>query len=226
MCGRFALYTPHEAIAARLGSPWSAGDAAARYNIAPGTPIALIRQASPERRRDGVPYEIKFARWGFRPAGVADEGAPAPINARAETVATSRYFREAFAHRRGLVPADGWYEWRVGPDGRKRPYYIRRADGAPLLFAAIWAPTEDGSSCCAILTQPARKEIAHIHDRMPVALDESCWRDWLDPSVTDRAEIRRIARPLQAALEAYPVSTSVNAPANDGPALIEPVGDD
>lgn len=225
MCGRFALYTPRSVIAEQyFGIRMPVGDCIAQYNCAPGTSISFI-SARPQPRED-YPVDFGFSLWGFRPETVTEETAPRPINARAETVSHGRYFRDSFMHRRGLVPADGWYEWRV-ENGRKQPYYVHRTDGELLMFAAIWAPTGVGiSTCCAILTQPARPEIAHIHDRMPVLLDESCWQAWLDPGVSEREGIRRIARPLRVDLGAYPIGTAVNRTSNNGPELIQPIGRD
>lgn len=215
MCGRFVRHRNVYELTRLLSTAWEGPEPEPNYNVAPGTPIVIVRT------HEGQPAEITHSLWGFRPSW-ADANAPTPINAKAETVATSRYFRNAFAHHRALIPADGWYEWRV-EDGRKQPYYIRRKDGEVLMFAAIWTPMAEGTaSSCAIITQPPQPAIAHIHDRMPVVLDPSCWQDWLDPELTDREAIRQIARPLpRGLLEAYPVSTTVNSVRNNAPELIE-----
>jgi putative SOS response-associated peptidase YedK len=201
-----------------LGLELPAPEHVPRYNIAPGAPIALIAvdRAHPER------LEIVSSLWGFHPPW-AGPTAPTPINAKAETVASSRYFRNAFAHRRALIPADGWYEWRV-EQGGKQPYFIHRRDGEPVLFAAIWEPGEEAArSTCAIITQPAQPAIANIHPRMPALLDAEAFRAWLDPAIVDLDQIRTLARPLaQELLEAYPVTRAVNRAANEGPALVEP----
>lgn len=225
MCGRFAFYTPMSGISAAFDRQLSWLDTEPQYNCTPGRHIALIQAQASE---DGEMAPILTSSWwGFRPAWAEDAKAPRPINARAETIATSRYFRGSFAKRRGLVPANGWYEWLVGEDGRKQPYYIRRSDHGLLMFGAIWTPTgDDEESSCAIITQPATPAIAHIHDRMPVLLDQSCWSDWLNPNIQERAEIRRRARPLSPdLLVAYPVSTAVNRPEANGPELTQPLRD-
>lgn len=221
MCDRFALHTPRSLIARRyFGIQTPIGDVAPTYNNAPETQITMIRAASP--RSAERPIEFEYSWWGFRPQWVADNTAPRPINSRAERVATSRYFRTAFVKRRGLVPASGWYEWRV-ENGRKQPYYIRRRDGEVLMFAAVYEPTGvEPDTCCAIVTRPAQRAIAYIHDRMPAALDPSCWDDWLDPELTKREEIRQVTKPISRdLLEAYPVSTAVNNTQNRGPRLME-----
>ena len=167
-----------------------------------------------------------FSHWGFRPPW-AKEDAPTPINIRAEKAATSPYFRSAFAHRRCLVPANGWFEWRKTESG-KQPYYITLKDpdrDEVVFFAGLWEPTGEGTeTCCAILTEPVSQAFEFMHDRQPVVLDpERRWK-WLDPELSDRDTIRKVARRLDPErLIAYPVSTRVNRPANADPGLIEQV---
>lgn len=162
--------------------------------------------------------------WGFRPQRVGD--GPRPINARAEKVATSPYFRSAFAHRRCIVLADGWYEWRKTAGG-KQPHYITLAAGAPqdiLMMAGIWEPTADGGACGAIITEPASQGLAHIHDRQPLVLDAECRWDWLDSELTERDAIRARTRRVDPdALIHYPVSTRVNRPFEDDAGLIDAI---
>jgi putative SOS response-associated peptidase YedK len=149
------------------------------------------------------------------------------INLRAEKAATSPYFRSAFAHRRCLIPANGWYEWRKTESG-KQPYYItlKNPDKDEVVFlAALWEPTGEGDdTCCAILTEPVSPTFAFIHDRQPVVLDPERRWQWLDPELSDRDTIRKVARRLDPdRLTAYPVSSRVNRPSNDDASLIEEV---
>lgn len=132
----------------------------------------------------------------------------------------------ASAHRRCLIPANGWYEWRRTESG-KQPYYITLKDPEAdelVFFAGLWKPGGEGiDTCCAILTEPVAPAFAFIHDRQPLVLDPECRWQWLDPKITDRETVRAIARRLDPnRLEAYPVSARVNRPANDDAALIEP----
>lgn len=225
MCGRFALVTPRSRIAERyFDFHKPVDDGPARYNVAPGTAITTIH-ADPDNE-GGVMFDA--SHWGFRPRWVTDEKAPQPINAKSETVASSRYFREAFAHRRCLIPASGWYEWQR-TEKAKQPYYITAVDPDPdevLFFAGIWSPAnrDNAQTCCAILTQPAAQSLAFVHDRQPVVLDPECRHAWLDPALTERAAIRAAVRPLDPArLRTYPVSTRVNRVANDDEALVQPM---
>ena len=219
MCGRFALHTPRSRIASRyFGLQLPVGDVHARYNITPGVQITTIHTTA------DAPAVFDFSHWGFRPPW-AKEDAPTPINIRAEKAATSPYFRAAFAHRRCLIPANGRYEWRRTETG-KQPYYITLKESEPdevVFFAGLWEPPGEGTdTCCAILTEPVSPAFAFIHDRQPVVLDSE-WR-WLDPELSDRETIRKVARRLDPdLLTAYRVSTKVNRPANDDPSLIEEV---
>jgi len=252
MCGRFALFTPRSRIAEQyFGRTLADPDPPPRYNVPPGTRIDLI--TGPDRAQNTVLADtpdhdvhgatnravvFRESHWGFRPPWVKDDRAPAPINAKAETVASSRYFKHAFLHHRGLVPTDGWFEWRRTEHG-KQPYFIRHRDGEVLFLAAIWEPLPAGDaqedtdvgqspdSRCAIITQPAAGGIAHIHDRMPMVLDPECRRAWLEPALEDLDGIRRITKRLHPArLEALPVSTRVNKPQNNDPQVLQPLPDE
>ncbi|MFB4204727.1 putative SOS response-associated peptidase YedK [wastewater metagenome] len=216
MCGRFERHTPLSAFAEWLGIAPPDAVVPACYNIPPGTavPVAVAGEDGPR---------LTMASWGFRPDDVDDPGAPQPINARAETVASSRYFARAFREARCLVPADGWYEWRAGPGGVRQPWHLDV--GAPLMFAAVHVPGGHAGGALpgmAIITEPARGAARRIHPRMPVVLDPSCWRAWLDPALNARERIRAAVRPVPGEqLRLWPVSTRVNSPRNDDPGLIE-----
>lgn len=218
MCGRFALYSDYPTLSASLNLPLAqpAVPLAQRYNVPPGTFITAVRRAD-----DGAPLVMNELWWGYRPHW-AGEKAPQPINATVEKVATSTYFRGAFAHHRCLVPADGWYEW-VPVDGKKLPHYLCRVDREPLWLAGIWTNRADGTPGCAIITEPARGVAEEVHSRMPLALDAESLEPWLDPHLTDRETIRHVVHHLDAQLITHwPVSTRVNRPTNDAADLIEP----
>lgn len=204
-----------------LGLPPLPDWIASHFNIPPGTEVPVIVSGA-----SGA-LEWGRAEWGFRPRW-AQSDAPKPINARAETVATSKYFREAFAHRRCLVPADGWYEWQA-TDGRKQPWLVapgEEQESGVLFLASIWEPSAEDAICCAIVTEPARPPLDRIHHRQPLALDPGCLEDWLNPELVDRDAIRSAVRRLPTArLQAHPVSSEVNRPENDHAGLLEPVGD-
>ena len=185
MCGRYDLSRNAHAIFEFFGVspvPWSP-----RYNIAPSQSVLGVRSDS-----DGHAVAT-LAHWGFRPAHASHQAnAPEPINARAEKVATSPYFRDAFARRRVVVPADGWFEWREEAGG-KQPYRFTRTDGGLLLLAGIWTPgAGEGDERLAIITEPARGTARRVHPRMPLVLDDDCWRRWIDNQISERETISRV----------------------------------
>lgn len=220
MCGRYAFFTPRaQALAAMPGNPrdlFNEGDSP-RYNVAPGTYVPAFRRAD---REAGITLEPLW--WGYHPTW-APEDAPSPINAKAEKVGTSRYYLGAFRHHRCIICADGWFEW-LKEAGGKQPHFITRRDRGLIWLAGIWMDRPDDKPGLAIITHDARGPAAEVHSRMPLALDDACLTDWLDPGLTDRDEIRHTIRPLTADLiEHYPVSRDVNRVGNDNPALVEPL---
>jgi putative SOS response-associated peptidase YedK len=148
------------------------------------------------------------------------------INARAETVATKPFFRDAFKKKRCLVLADGFYEWkRTGKS--KVPYRIALKTEEPFAFAGIWSAIHDAQGIAqptfAILTTEANTLVAQIHTRMPVILREQDEAAWLNPSL-GLDEAQTLLMPLPAKLlMAYEVSPKVNSPTHNSPDLLQPV---
>lgn len=215
MCGRYAIEMLDKEYQAFMRRVLKAEppEAKARYNIAPSQLAPVLRVV------DGSP-KWEELRWGFRPAWLKDKNR-AQINARAEGVFESRMFKPSVLKRRCLVPASGWYEWQKTGTGRKQPFYIHRTDGGTLSFAGIWTTwhDEDGKeeASFAILTTEANALMENIHDRMPVILEERDFGAWLDPDFQDETKLAAMLKPYQPQdLEAYAVSTYVNAPRNTG----------
>jgi len=192
-----------------------------RYNIAPTQPVAAIRlEAATETR------EYAALRWGLVPSWATDlKIGSRLINARAETVASKPAFRAAFAKRRCLIPADGFYEWR--PQGKeKQPYLIQMGDGQPFVFAGLWERWQGENlpplETCTILTTTANELMKPLHERMPVILSPANCQRWLDPK-TSKADAEALLRPWPAEnLTAVPVGKWVNNPRNDDPQCLEP----
>jgi putative SOS response-associated peptidase YedK len=195
------------------------------------TPRAADGEAAGEAR------ELRVVRWGLVPSWAKDPSIGSRmINARAETVSVKPAFRRAFARRRCLLPADGYYEWyRPGGDAKaaKQPYYICREDGGPLAFAGLYELWRDPSFpddhpdawlwTSTIITTSAPDGLGRIHDRMPMVIGPERWADWLDPGSSDAADLLPLLAPASAGrLTWRPVSTAVNSVRNNGPALIEP----
>ena len=222
MCGRYTETAAFEELARRFGIEVQEGDneeMVARYNVSPSQTVPIVVAGEGRRR-------LISARWGLRPFWARD-GKPAPINARAETVTTSPMFSDAFKRARCLVPADGFYEWQaVAGQKHKQPWFLRLRGGGLFAFAGLYTPPHpaDGTpATCAIVTTIPNELAARLHDRMPVILDSAAEAPWLDPRLVDGAALLRYLRPLPAErMEAFPVSTLVSSPQNDGPALIEP----
>src|SRR5436305_792858 len=180
-----------------------------RYNIAPTQPVAVVVFERGERR-------FMLMRWGFIPGFVKEpKDYPLVINVRSETAREKPSFRAAFLRRRCLIPADGFYEWQAAGK-TKRPFLIRRPDGAMFAFAAIfetWSGA-DGSEIdtAAILTTHANGTLAALGDRSPVVFSSAAEiARWLDPTLTpDKAEAM-LKPPADDCFELVPVSTAVNS---------------
>ncbi|MFV3074307.1 SOS response-associated peptidase [Niveispirillum fermenti] len=224
MCGRFVqknLKDLAQAFDARLRADLPARLLAPRYNIAPTAEIGVIGLD-----RAGV-RSATAMRWGLVP-GWADDatGAARMINARSETAAEKPSFREAWRHRRAVIPADGFYEWPQQGD-RKQPWFVSRADGRPMAFAALWDIWRGGEAplfTCCILTTAANDEMARVHERTPVVLaDEQAIHRWLDPATPEISRHGLMRTPANGSLLLRPATPLVNAVRNDGPELLEPV---
>jgi putative SOS response-associated peptidase YedK len=223
MCGRYAFFSPAEAVR-RTFALDEVPELEPRYNIAPTQDVPAVRSGDEGRRA------FAMLHWGLVPKWASGRAVGSRmINARAETLAEKPSFRNAFRWRRCLVLADGWYEWQAAAGG-KRPWFIRMKDVRPFAFAGLWERWQDSSGgstleSCAIVTTDASTSISKIHDRMPVVLAEAHWDRWLDTAFSDTDTLSGLLCPFDAqALEAWPVSRQVNAPRNQGPALIEREG--
>lgn len=221
MCGRFVLAAPAEEVRAQFGYVEAAAFPP-RYNIAPTQPIATVRRFAGARH-------FVLVRWGLVPGWVKD---PARftllINARAETAAEKPSFRAAMRHRRCLVPASGYYEWRRDPDGGKQPFFIRPRGGGLIGLAGLWEEWCDADGGVidtgALLTVPANAALAPIHDRMPVVIAPGDFDLWLDVAGARPDEIAGLLRPAaDDLLEAVPVSRRVNGARDDDAGLIRPL---
>lgn len=194
-----------------------------RFNCAPSQLLPVIRL-----NKDGERV-IDLVRWGLIPHWTKGKPKSQPINARAETVATSGMFRHALDRRRCLVPADGFYEWLKKGDV-KQPIYIHLQDDRPFGFAGLWerwAPDESSErvDTFTIITTTPNSEMRPIHDRMPVILPETAWESWLDRE-RKGSDVAALLQPYEdGRLETYPVSTHVNSPRNDDPKCVAPLAE-
>jgi putative SOS response-associated peptidase YedK len=211
MCGRFTLVTPFIALTERfhVSAP---RDLRPRYNIAPGQDVLCVI-------RDGE-NRIERFRWGLIPFWAKDPAIGYRlINARAETVAEKPSFRSAFAKRRCLVVADGFYEWRKAGKS-KVPVYIFLKSKEPFGFAGLYeywkAPDGKEIRTCTIITTDSNDLVRPIHDRMPVILPKGVEDRWLDPGENNRERLQAFLKPYPAGeMDAYDVTTIVNNASHD-----------
>jgi putative SOS response-associated peptidase YedK len=235
MCGRFVSARKRLELLEEFAVERDrvAEDRAPDYNVAPTKRIYAVLSD-----RDDSERELRLVRWGLVPSWAKDtSGGARMINARAETVSVKPAFRSAFARRRCIIPADGYYEWQaVGK--AKQPYYIYRTDGGVLAFAGIYelwrdasVPADDEHAwywSAAIITTDGGDGIGRIHDRTPMVIAPDSWADWLDPANNEKELLRATMLPATSpgagGLRSHPVSTAVNSVRNNGPDLVEPLG--
>jgi putative SOS response-associated peptidase YedK len=226
VCGRLFLSIPGPDLARQFELADVPADIT-RFNVAPGQTLPLVRAALDAE--PGAGRALIHPRWGLVPAWARDPNrGRRPINARAETVATSPMFRAALGRRRGLVPASGFYEWQHA--GRSsRPFAIVPRAGGLLALAAIFERWDrDGSvlETCALLTTAADEPVRSIHDRMPVCVPVAGYATWLDPSLRDGQVLESVLSAGSAPpLETYPISERVNHVREDDAGLLEPARD-
>lgn len=221
MCGRFTLTVDPAELQDTFSNYTFPSRFAPRFNIAPSQPVLAIPN-------DGT-NTADFFIWGLIPMWAKDPSiGNRLINARGETIAEKPSFRGSFKHKRCLILADGFYEWKASPVKKtKTPYFIHMKDRSPFAFAGLWDAWEspDGSSIrtCTIITTEPNELMATLHNRMPVILHPRDHAKWLDASHQTPENLLTLIKPYPAdAMSAHPVSTLVNKPENDSPELVVP----
>jgi putative SOS response-associated peptidase YedK len=222
MCGRFTLALDPGELREELDLGPIVADLQPHYNIAPTQPVAVVT--------DGVKRAVEVYHWGLVPGWAKDlEIGNQMINARSETLQEKPSFKHAFAHRRCLILADGFYEWAKPGEkqARKTPYYFRMENGKPFTFAGLWetwmSPDKHEIRTCTIITCPANERVSPIHVRMPVILPADVRWQWLEPQAAP-GDLQKWLAPYPAdQMTTYPVGPLVNSPAYDLPACILPL---
>lgn len=239
VCGRYAASTDVDQLVEEFElDEVSEAPAAPSWNVAPTDSVPAVVERAPKAAEPGAPGVRKLVqlRWGLVPSWSKDpRGGARMINARSETVATKPAFRKAFAARRCLLPADGYYEWYAREGTRtKQPFFIHRADGEMLVMAGIYEFWRDEAvpagepgawlSSCSIITTQATDALGRIHDRMPMIIRREAWDAWLDPRRTDPQAAHGLLTVTDAdLLEPYAVGPAVGNVRADGPELIAPL---
>jgi putative SOS response-associated peptidase YedK len=246
MCGRYAssrrpedLVEEFEIRTSKVDEPLPPD-----YNVAPTKPVYAVLERSPSARDDPEQQpperQLRVLTWGLVPSWAKDPAiGNRMINARMETVAEKPAYKRAFASRRCLLPADGYFEWyptqQAGKSGKplKQPFFIHPHDGGVLAMAGlyeIWRdptrPEDDPDRfrwTCTVLTTQAEDAVGHIHDRMPMMVERERWGAWLDPLAPRDDLLSLLVPAAPGRLEAYPVSTEVNNVRNNGASLVEPI---
>ena len=252
MCGRYAssrrpedLIEEFEVAESRVPAPLPPD-----YNVAPTKEVYAVVErppsgggsASSERPDESAPAQrqLRVVRWGLVPSWAKDPSiGNRMINARMETVAEKPAFKRAFAKRRCLLPADGYYEWypteektKAGKP-RKQPFFIRPKDGSSLAMAGLYEIWRDPTRAeddpdrfrwtCTVITTAAEDELGKIHDRMPLMVERDRWAQWLDPTQAQDSLLELLVPAAPGRLEAYPVSAEVSNVRNNGPQLLDPL---
>ncbi|MDP2647439.1 MAG: SOS response-associated peptidase [Desulfobacterales bacterium] len=220
MCGRVSQHSPPETLIKVFGIDTVAVEAVPSYNTCPADDLLSVVQ------KEGKNRLVKL-HWGFVPSWSKDVSRTSrPINARAESLSLKPLFRAAFKHRRCLIAADGFYEWKKS-EGRKQPFYFTLPSGGPFGIAGLWEKYEGAEKTlysCAIITTEAGKSVRHIHHRMPVILLPEAYQTWLDAQNNDFPHLEKLIRDCHVQeMRSHPVSTFVNSPKNNNPSCIAPL---
>lgn len=175
MCGRYDMSESPAAIKAKFHVP-HVPEFAGSADVRPTNLLPIVRLDRDARR------ECSLARWGLVPHWAPDiKFGTRCFNARSETVATAPSFRSAFKSRRCLVPMNAFYEWS-GEKGRRIKHRVSPASQGLFALAGLWercGQDAEAVDTYTIITCPANGEMAPIHDRMPVILDEADYDAWL-----------------------------------------------
>lgn len=212
MCGRYTITITD--VADHFKAEQGSFEFTPSYNIAPTQQVPIVREREAERLL--IP-----AKWGLLPAWVKDPKAfkASMFNARSELVAEKASFKGPLRHKRAIIPASGFYEWRREGNA-KTPHYIQLAGGEPISFAGLYDVWHGEVLSCTILTTVPNELRATLHDRMPVILSPDDYDRWLDPGITDPDEVQDLLKPYPGEMHAYPVSSAVNSPRNNSPELL------
>ena len=244
MCGRYASSRRPEDLVEEfeIDKAEVKETLAPDYNVAPTKEVYAVLERPPAKEKDQpAERQLRVLTWGLVPFWAKDPSiGNRMINARMETVTEKPAYRKAFASRRCLLPADGYYEWYTTSQKTKagkplkQPFFIHPADGSVMAMAGlyeIWRdPTKSDDDperfrwTCTVLTTSAEDDLGHIHDRMPLLVEKDRYAAWLDPAVSSAEELKELLVPAAPGrLEAYPVSTEVNSVRNNGAHLLEPI---
>ncbi|QHC22874.1 SOS response-associated peptidase [Streptomyces sp. GS7] len=245
MCGRYVSTRRPQDLAGMFDvASWDPAQALApNWNVAPTNDVWSVLERV-ARDTGEITRQLRPLRWGLVPSWAKSLNVGARmINARVETVAEKPAYRRAFAKRRCLLPADGFYEWQAlaateTSKARKQPYFISPEDGQVMALAGLYEYWRDPDiadddapgawwTTCTIITTEASDAAGRVHPRMPLAIAPADWSAWLDPAHHNADELRALlAAPAAGHLNTRAVSTAVNNVRNNGPQLLDAAADD
>ena len=221
MCGRYTVAVDPQLLAERFNVALPE-DIAPRFNVAPTDPVLAVTERSAGR-------ELLIARWGLVPHWAKDaKGGARMINARAESLAEKPAYRPLLTKGRCLILADGFYEWRHDPDGKRRPVRYTVDGAEPFGFAGLWTGRHDPEAdewlrTCTIITTTANELVAPVHDRMPVILPRESEDAWLDSGVAVEEALALLQPYPSELMHAADASMLVNSVKNDDERLLDPL---
>jgi putative SOS response-associated peptidase YedK len=217
MCGRYAITMPPEAVREWFRTHGEIPNWPVYYNAAPTTALPVVLQGKEGERK------LALVRWGLVPWGCNDgKHSYSTINARAESVRSSAFYRDRFENRRCIVPASGYFEW-TGPKTDRQPHYFTRADGTPMALAGLWdrwrgADTSEAKETFTVITTEPSKFVAQFHNRMPLILEPDTWDAWLSGDPETAAALMKSAN--ERVLNSRSVNKAVGNVKNNGPELL------
>lgn len=225
MCGRYTLHKKVDELAERFNVATMSADLRDNYNVAPGQIMPVITEDESGKRH------LELMKWGLIPVWAKDPAIGYKlINARDDTIFEKPMWRSVILKKRAIIPADGFYEWKrpVEPKGKKQPFYIHPKQVDLFGFAGVWETWKDVEGkewkTYSIITTDPNKEMASVHNRMPVILHQEDESSWLEPSKVTRDDIEPLLRPYEDnGLEMFEVSSDVNVTRNNDAKLIYPI---
>jgi putative SOS response-associated peptidase YedK len=240
MCGRYvSTRRPEDLVQQFRVTDWNPEALVApNWNVAPTNDVWAVLEGA-DRETGALERQMRPLRWGLVPSWAKSLSVGSKmINARVETVHEKPAYRRAFAKRRCLLPADGFYEWVAVPatedtKAYKQPYFISPEGGQDMAFAGMYEFWRDRDvagdddpgawwATCTIITTEATDAAGRVHPRMPLTIAAVDYDTWLDPEHQDVDELRALlTAPADGHLAARPVSTAVNNVRNNGPHLLE-----
>ncbi|WP_433327312.1 SOS response-associated peptidase [Spirillospora sp. CA-294931] len=243
MCGRYATARARQELLDQFQVQLDAvgQELEPDYNVAPTkeVPAVLVRAPKDAPEDAEAQRQLRTLRWGLVPSWAKDLSIGSRmINARVETAHEKPSYRRAFAKRRCLLPADGYFEWytletdpaqteKKKGKPQKQPFYIQPKDGSIMAMAGLYelwkSPEDEWIWTCTVITTDAPDDLGRIHDRMPMIVEPDRWDAWLDPTLTDTDQVRGLLTPaMSGTMLAFPVSKAVNNVRNNGPELVKP----